>query len=282
MEEEKAKVVCPPYSQFDQPQSESGKQMIVLKPKTQKVLLVYAAVITTAFVVATILGSVYYANSLTNLTNENNVLVDNLREITVASTTQKVAVDTKNDVSIFYPQGPGVPNGTVAAIDYQRSITGIYDPQSQECYVTAGMSSGTPNAMALESEINSGQYQANANSATHVYYKKVDNVAVADHSVLPSPLQSICVGLPVYWLEQADAPTTGNTTSVTVSPLRKKRQTIAYQCYAGTLLTYPSYYCCRAEVCIYIGGNQWYCYLYCYFCRTYGGVGSLVYYSYSC
>ena len=35
------------------------------------------------------------------------------------SNTQKVGVDTTGQVSIFYPQGPGIPNGTVAAINYK-------------------------------------------------------------------------------------------------------------------------------------------------------------------
>jgi hypothetical protein len=260
------------YSNFDQPAKPA-----ILKPRTQKVLLVYATAVTTAFVVATILGAVYYSSTLTQLQAQNNILLQDLTQITVNATTQKVAVDTTNQVSIFYPQGPGVANGTVAAIDYKRGITGIYDPNTRECYVTAGIPSGAPGAIALQTEVNSGQYPSGTTSKT--YYQMVDNIAVQDHSVLPSPLQPICAGLSVYWMQQATAPaTTTNTTSISG---RKKRD-LAYACYSGTMLYYPSYFCCRAEVCIYIGNGYWYCYLYCSFCRTYGGVGSLVYYSYSC
>jgi hypothetical protein len=214
---------------------------------------------------------------MSDLQDDKKTLLKQLHDIEVDGTKQTVAVDTVNDVSIFYPQGPGVPNGTVAAIDYKRSITGLYDPAMRECYVTAGMRPDAPSAMDLKQALNNGQYQTD--HSTHIYFHKVDNIAVRDHSVLPSPLQSVCAGLPVYWMEETEAPAPSNTTDAGTA--RSKRDTLAYSCYSGTVLYYSSYFCCRAAICIYVPGYV-YCYSYCYFCRTYGGVGSLVQFSYSC
>jgi len=119
--------------------------------------------------------------------------------------TSDVEIDKTSNLVSFYLSGEGVAPGTFAVVDYTKSLTGIYDPNSRRCFLIGGIRNSIADFQTLSSF-----YEQNATSSVesddkNLYYKIADDYPVSDKSFIPAPLLTRCASLPVYWLDPSIA-----------------------------------------------------------------------------
>jgi len=172
-----------------------------------KLLFGYAVSVSTALIVALILGGVYYYRSL-------DVIQEAIKKFKVTDTsgdapvTQEVEIDAENQYVTLRLNGPDFAPGTFAVVDYAKSTTGIYDPQSKRCFLIPGIKTKIADleSWSLEYEKNNHTQKVQDNKETFNYIM-ADNYPVSDKSILSAPLRTACKSLPVYWLEPATSKT---------------------------------------------------------------------------
>jgi len=169
--------------------------------KKSKALFGYSVAVTTALVVVLVMGGVYYYRSIDVLQESIKKfrLVDNSASNPVE---ENVEIDMTNNYAVFHLTGSSIAPGTVAALDYTKSMTGIYEPRSRRCYLIGGIKSEISDLQTL-----SQLYEKNTtfNEANRKTFRYVigSNYPVSDKKILPGPLKNACTSLPVYWLEPA-------------------------------------------------------------------------------
>jgi hypothetical protein len=163
-----------------------------------KALFGYAVAVTTALVIVLIIGGVYYSRSVDDLQD----IIKTYRHTDKTGTTpiqQDIEVNLGKNTLSFNLQGEGIAPGTVAVVDYSKSITGIYDPQARTCYLIGGIAK-----RIVDLKTYNNNMERNVTRPTTVetlQYQLADTYPVNDKAILPSPLKSQCTYLPVYWLE---------------------------------------------------------------------------------
>jgi hypothetical protein len=195
---------CPPaYGQAGGSlQSSSGASS-----KKSKALFGYSVAATTALIVVLVMGGVYYYRSI-------DVLQESIKKFQVVDNSgstpvrEEVEIDLTNNYAVFHLTGNSIAPGTFAALDYTKSMTGVYEPRSRRCYLIGGIRSEISDLQSL-----SNMYEKNITytetSKKSFNYVIGDNYPVSDKKMLPGPLKSACTSLPVYWLEPAPDTTHG-------------------------------------------------------------------------
>jgi hypothetical protein len=171
--------------------------------KKSKALFGYAVGATTALVVVLVLGGVYYYKSI-------DVLQETIKKFHLEDTHENnpvkedVEIDMANNYAVFYMTGPQWAPGTFLALDYTKSMIGIYDPKLRLCYLIGGIDSKINDlqTFSLQFEMNTTYTDADRKK---FYYVLSDNYPVSDKKILPYHLKSACTSLPVYWIQPAPA-----------------------------------------------------------------------------
>jgi hypothetical protein len=209
----------PAYAMNDQAVSQgSFKQE---GTKKSKALFGYAVGVTTALIVVLVLGGIYYYRSI-------DVLQESIKKFRLEDNHEKypvheeVELDIANNYIVFFLTGENYGPGTLVALDYTKSMIGIYDAKLRRCYLVGGIRSEI-------GDLQSFQYLLENNTsltdvARKVFYHVIgDSYPVSDKKILPYHLKTPCANLPVYWLEPASPPPNG---------LQKRSATTSYQ-YGG-------------------------------------------------
>lgn len=172
--------------------------------RKSKAVLGYAIGVTVALVILVILGSVYYYKSLDVIQSsvvkfqETYKTPDKKDDIT-----QETEVDQDNNVAVFRLTGKGIPDGTIAVLDYTRSMTGLYDPEVKQCFLLGGIRKDIVDPKTLSQHLYGNKTKEDATVTETLNFQKADDYPITDKSILPKPLQASCKHLPTYWMEPA-------------------------------------------------------------------------------
>jgi len=159
-----------------------------------KFMVAYAVAVTSALVVTLVLGAVYYQRSFDGLLT--GVRQPPLVEGKVM--TQSFPDLTANNVAVVNTGGAG----SQAVLDYSKSMTAVYDASKKMCYLVSGIHDDMVDPKL-------------ANAFPTDKYSVDRSYSVSDKSLVPAPLQRVCAGLPVHWLQQV--------VSATLHNLRKRQ-----------------------------------------------------------
>jgi hypothetical protein len=166
--------------------------------RQSKALFGYAISITTALIVVLILGGVYYYRTLEVL-HETVKTYHDMDRSGETPVNRQIEIDTATNTVIFHLSGHGFEPGSLAVLDYPKSLTGIYDPTAKQCFLIAGIWSNLMDPQALSERLEKNL--SKPSNIMKVNYQIADDYPVSDKSILPSSLKSPCAYLPVYWLE---------------------------------------------------------------------------------
>jgi hypothetical protein len=193
--------VLPSYVASATPAMEASQNNKASKVKIW-VLIGYSVAITIALIVVAVMSGVYFHRSL-------DILEDSIETYQRtysspgdegSSLTEDISIYSANNVAIFRLSGPEIPDGSLVAIDYPKSIIIISEPTSKICYLIGGIK------MIIGDMNQLNQYlQANktADPTNTLYYAaNVDDYPVTDKSFLPSGISNECNGVPLFWIRQ--------------------------------------------------------------------------------
>jgi hypothetical protein len=190
--------VCPPHYTSNEVVGETRYT------KKSKALFGYAVAVTTALVVVLVLGGVYYYKSIDNLQEviEKFRVVDDSGKTPV---TQDIEINTAKQYAVVQINGDSIAPGTYAVLDYSKSMTGIYEPNSRRCYLIAGIQNRIVDLETIRHyyEKQNGTSNKGEVRGETFYYVVADTYPVSDKTILSAPLKTSCASLPVYWLEPA-------------------------------------------------------------------------------
>jgi len=166
----------------------------------KKVLFAYAIGVTVALILVIIISSVIHSRII----YVHPASVKKYSVMDMSGTTpmrEDIEIDMSNNFAVFYLSGDSMMTGTFTVIDYTKSMTGLYEPNSRRCYLGGGIDLEIYDLETLDNmlEKNTTQQETKKN----FYYKLGNNFPVSDKSILPAPMKSVCMSLPVYWLEPA-------------------------------------------------------------------------------
>jgi len=163
-----------------------------------KALLCYAVGVTVALVIVIIISSVHQRQT-------TNVLLASIKKYTVmdmSGTTpmrEDIEIDMSKNFALFYLSGDGMMDGTFVVLDYTRSMTGLYEPNSRRCYLGGGLHSDIYDLQTLGSMLEKNTTQQKTEETFS--YQLGNNFPVSDKTILPDPMKTVCMSLPIYWLE---------------------------------------------------------------------------------
>jgi hypothetical protein len=113
---------------------------------------------------------------------------------------QDIEIDTYRNVLIFHLSGEGIGVGTLAVIDYTKSMTGIYDTLARKCLIVGGIQQQLTDPKTFKEMLEKNMTQSGEPTTT-LQYQVSHTYPVNDKSILPTVLQRPCARIPVYWLE---------------------------------------------------------------------------------
>jgi hypothetical protein len=174
--------------------------------RKSKALFGYAVAATTALIVTLVLGGVYYYRSLDVIQQSIQKFESSYKTDGSDKTVKTdIEIDTVSNVVVFRLTGSDLTPGTYAVIDYTKSMTGLYEPETRSCYLIAGIRSQITDLASLVDS-----YSKNTTivaSGQNFDYSLADNYPISDKQFLPAPMKSACASLPTYWLEPAQPET---------------------------------------------------------------------------
>jgi len=167
--------------------------------KKSKALFGFSVGITTALIVVLVLGGIYYYRSIDVLQESIKKfhLVDNHLNTGIK---EDVEIDMANNYAVFYLTGPDYAPGTLLALDYTKSMIGIYDPKRRLCYLIGGIDSRINDLQTISYQFEKNTTYTDADRK-NFYYVVGNDYPVNDKKILPYHLKNVCASLPVYWLQ---------------------------------------------------------------------------------
>ena len=205
--------------------------------RTTVALTVYSGTVTTIVVAMAIFGGLFYHHTMKTCVYEeetNPALLERkeeVREYGHRQVVKETELDYQKEVEVMRFTSPGADvDGSVMVIDYRRSVSGLYIPLTDVCYIIGGVDHHLTSPFQ-EMNLDAADYNdtaADGNDETHegeskgqapasspegqestLYYRKADDYPAVDTSILPLTLRPHCQGKPIYWLERTSKPEVG-------------------------------------------------------------------------
>jgi hypothetical protein len=214
--------------------------------KSTVVLSAYSAAVTALLLAAIIFGGLMYhakekeCNSLDNTTDSSRVEVKTKDfEEDGEKIKEEVELDYTKEIEVIkLTKNDGRTNNGIVVVDYRRSLTAMYLPEDDKCFLIGGVDHN------IKSPFGEDDGAVMDDDDTDTPLREAEGYPpVKDITVLPEYIRSYCEGKEIRWLER--------TSKEEMESARQKRSL----CYR-----YRCYYW------YYFGRFYYRCYYYYYWC----------------